>query len=124
MTPKLKDLYEIDAELTATRARVKELEERRETTLAGILSAHNINAGLMGGPAMEQAGYILVAKSKEARIPDPGKFLKAFPLVVDQIATIRLGEADLVLGKNVVNSCCTIERQISYSVVNAGGAQE
>ena len=29
MTPKLKDLYEIDVELKATRARVKELEDPR-----------------------------------------------------------------------------------------------
>jgi hypothetical protein len=124
MTPKLKDLYEIEAELGATRARVKELEEQRETTLAGILSAHNINVSVVGGPVLEESGFILVQKMREIRIPDPGKFLKAFPAVADQLITVRLKDADIALGKNVVDACCTFERRMSYSVVNAGADKE
>jgi len=110
MPPHLEELFRLDHELAQLRKLLREKEEERELTLAGIRSAN----------VTRQGRYELIQKTTIKRIPGAAKFISRFPSVADQIMTVRLKEADLVLGVNVVNSLCTMQPQVSYRVIETG----
>jgi hypothetical protein len=103
----LKELYELDKEISNLNKALKGQKEYRECLLAGILSRNTFN----------EAGYSLIRKTSSKRIPDIQKFKEMFKESFDSLIKIELGKADQILGKELVTSACDIEQVFTYAVL-------
>lgn len=107
---RLKELFDLDAELRDLRKKVKGKEIERESLLAGILSKDITKEG----------DLVLVPKSKNVRVPIIQKFRDLLGDKFDSVIKIQIGKAEEILTKEVVTSACIFEQYLTYSVINTG----
>jgi len=107
----LKDLYELDREISKIRKDLKSKEEARDCLLAGILSK-NITT---------EEGYALLPKTKNVRVPIIQKFRELLGEQFDSMIKIQIGKVEKILSKEIINSACYIDQVVSYIVVDQEG---
>jgi ribosomal protein S17E len=107
----LKDLYELDHEISKIRKDLKSKEEARDCLLAGILSK-NITT---------EEGYALLPKTKNVRVPIIQKFRELLGEQFDSMIKIQIGKVEKILSKEIINSACYIDQVVSYIVVDQEG---
>jgi hypothetical protein len=107
---RLKELFDLDAELKDLRKKVKDKEIERESLLAGILSKD----------ITKEDNLVLTPNTKNVRVPVIQKFRDLLGDKFDSVIKIQIGKAEEILTKEVVTSACTFEQHITYSVIDEG----
>jgi hypothetical protein len=65
----------------------------------------------------EQGNFILQSSSQSVRHLNLEAFKQLYPQVFMEIGSVRLSDADRVLGKEEVSELCTLKEITSYKVV-------
>ena len=104
----LKELYELDLEISKIRKDLKSKEEARDCLLAGILSK-NITT---------EEGYVLLPKVKNVRVPIIQKFRELLGDQFDAMIKIQIGKVEKILSRDIINSACRFDQVVSYIVVD------
>jgi hypothetical protein len=107
----LKDLFELDREISKIRKDLKSKEEVRDCLLAGILSK-NITA---------EEGYVLLPKVKNVRVPIIQKFRELLGDQFDAMIKIQIGKVEKILSRDIINSACRFNQIVYYTVVDQEG---
>ena len=104
----LKDLFELDREISKIRKDLKSKEEVRDCLLAGILSK-NITS---------EEGYVLLPKIKNVRVPIIQRFRELLGDQFDLMIKVQIGKIEKILSKEIVTSACRFDQIVYYTVVD------
>jgi hypothetical protein len=104
----LKELYELDHEISKIRKDLKSKEEARDCLLAGILSKN----------VTTEEGYVLLPKTKNVRVPIIQKFRELLGDQFDSMIKIQIGKVEKIFSKEIVTSACRFDQIVFYTVVN------
>lgn len=103
----LEQLFNIDQEISDLNIRLKELVYLKNTLLDQA-----VNTGIK-----EQGNYILQSSSHSVRQLNLEAFKQLYPQVFMEIGSVKLSDADRILGKEEVTELCTLKEIISYKVL-------
>lgn len=103
----LEHIFRIDQEISDLNKKLKELSLQKNTLLDQA-----VNTGIK-----EQGNFILQSSSQSVRHLNLEAFKQLYPQVFMEIGSVRLSDADRVLGKEEVSELCTLKEITSYKVV-------
>lgn len=103
----LEQIYNLNQEIFDLNNKLKDL-----TFLKNTLLEQAVNNGIK-----EQGNYILQSSSHSVRQLNLEAFKQLYPQVFMEIGSLKLSDADRVLGKEEVTELCTLKESITYKVV-------
>lgn len=103
----LEQIYKLNQEISDLNNKLKDL-----TFLKNTLLEQAVNTGIK-----EQGNFILQSSSHSVRQLNLEAFKQLYPQVFMEIGSLKLSDADRVLGKEEVTELCTLKESITYKVV-------
>jgi ATP-dependent DNA helicase RecQ len=103
----LEQIYKLNQEISDLNDKLKEL-----TVLKSSLLDQAIKAGIK-----QQGKYALKSSSVNIRQLNLEAFKQLYPQVFIEIGSVKLSDADRVIGKAEVTELCTLKESITYKVV-------
>jgi len=103
----LEQIYKLNQEISSLNDKIKEL-----TFLRNSLLEQAVNTGIK-----QQGNFILQSSSVSVRQLNLEAFKQLYPQVFMEIGSVKLSDADRVLGKAEVTKLCTLKETISHKVV-------
>lgn len=103
----LKELFEIQEEISRLNKILAEKKVRKEYILAGLLSR---DIRFQGDYALKRAVHVI----REPVIDQFRKYLKGR---FDCVVKIKLGEAEKLLSPEIVTALCELKPEIHYAVI-------
>ena len=110
----LEKIFEIDQEIENLNYRIKELTVDKKKLLDYALSA----------TLDRQGKYSLHRSVSHVRQLDLEAFKLQYPQVFMKIGSVKLGEADQIIGKAEVSKLCSVKESVSYKVVEVDVLKE
>jgi ATP-dependent DNA helicase RecQ len=102
----LEQIYRLNQEILSLNDKLKELTSRKNDLLN-----HAINSGIK-----QQGDYLLLSSISSVRQLNLEAFKQLYPQVFMEIGSVKLSDADKILGKAEVTDLCTLKESIKYSV--------
>ena len=102
----LEQIYRLNQEILSLNDKLKELTSRKNDLLN-----HAINSGIK-----QQGNYLLLSSISSVRQLNLEAFKQLYPQVFMEIGSVKLSDADKILGKAEVTDLCTLKESIKYSV--------
>lgn len=110
----LEQIYQIDQEIVTLKSKVEDLSLRKKDLLD-----HAVSAGIN-----RQSNYRLYRYISRVRKLNLEAFKQLYPKEFLEIATVKLTDADRVIGKTDVSKICTLKESIRYSIQKITSADE
>jgi ATP-dependent DNA helicase RecQ len=110
----LEQIFELDSELQNLNQKIKDISLEKKILLERALN-QNINS---------QGKYSLLSSVIHVRQLNLEEFKKIYPQVFLEIGSVKMSDADRVLGKHEVNKLCTLKESVTYKVVDTEGNKE